>query len=49
MVYGKNLLPSFISQTYSAAGNGGGREEDEAVGEGLTQKRLETTDAMNSS
>jgi len=41
--------PSFISLTYSAAGNGGGREEDEAVGGKLTQRRLETTDAINSS
>lgn len=41
--------PSFISQTSRAAGNGGGREEDETVGGRLTQKSLGATDAMNSS
>lgn len=41
--------PSFISQTYRAAGNGGGREEDETVSGRLTQKSLGATDAMNSS
>lgn len=41
--------PSFISQSYRAAGNGGGREEDETVGGRLTQKSLGATDAVNSS
>lgn len=41
--------PSFICQIYRAAGNGGGREEDETVGGRLTQKSLGATDAMNSS